>query len=222
MPVKMSQFKLKADLVKFLLGQYNSNSKPVKEEALEAKEVSVDITRRNPRSMPPLRPIETNTSTSTSPKTNDDSPEHKNLSPKDIIFEHVLTRYPPLRGLQAAIELQKEEKDADDLSAHMHPNFYRTFTGLGDMDIRQKYHPIMNNMTSSDLDIVAVGTASCVPGVTRGVSCTALRLQWRRNGGNKRDGRGEGEGPSNAPNTGGIWIFDCGESTQVRCDMMNC
>ena len=109
--------------------------------------------------------------------------------------------------------MQAERNDVDDdLSAHMQPNFYRTFTGLGEMDVRQKYHPMLKNMTSSDLDIITVGTASCVPGTTRGVSCTALRLQWRRNGGKK-----EGDAlKQNMPTTGGIWIFDCGESTQVR------
>jgi hypothetical protein len=84
------------------------------------------------------------------------------------------------------------------------------------MDVRQKYHPMLKDMTSSDLDLITVGTASCVPGVTRGVSCTALRLQWRRNNNMKQQKGNKG----NDPVTGGIWVFDCGESTQV-CTLDN-
>ncbi|KAL7580217.1 hypothetical protein ACA910_012962 [Epithemia clementina (nom. ined.)] len=42
------------------------------------------------------------------------------------------------------------------------------------------------------MELIFVGTASCTPGATRGVSCTALRFQ------------------------GGTWIFDVGECTQLQ------
>lgn len=207
-PVKMSQLKVKVDCVDFLVKHYSSQASEIKSEPAEVNDnTPAPARRKKSLAMPPL---DSGVTASSTAETTKDAPAH--ISPKDIIFEKVLRRYPPLRKLQTAIEAQKEEVEDDALSAHMHANFYRSFTGLGEMDVRQKYHPMLENMTSSDLDLITIGTASCVPGVTRGVSCTALRLQWRRNTGNTRDSRG----PSNGPVTGGIWIFDCGESTQVR------
>ena len=197
------EWKLKSDIIDFLIHQYNDTDtdketrSPI--DMIENDTVNVKQKKKNSRSMPPLDspPDHVNES-----KTSTNNP----LSPKDMIFQKVYNRYPPLKDLQLAID-GHDDVDEDALSIHMHPNFYKSFTGLGDNDIRQKYHPIMQGLTSSDLDIVTVGTASCVPGVTRGVSCTALRLQWRR--------RGEDVQSNKDPVTGGIWIFDCGESTQV-------
>ena len=97
--------------------------------------------------------------------------------------------------------------------------------------MRQIHHPMLANATLSDLDVVFVGTASCSPGVTRGVSCTALRLNWRRRRkavGSAEVGGSVGEALANGAlvdgkydegtdiGAGGTWLFDCGESTQVR------
>ena len=158
--------------------------------------------------------------------------EHKRASAKHKIYREVMDIYPPL-------------------SDYVDPNTFEHYDplanskpeGLGDEDIRQSHHPMLKGMRTSDLDVVFVGTASCTPGITRGVSCTALRLQWRRKKGqtegNKRnnkkgqrekkgknvedmlssDGRydesGNGEFNGGSEAAGRTWLFDCGESTQV-------
>lgn len=103
--------------------------------------------------------------------------------------------------------------------------------GLGEQDFRQKYHPMVGkndddddtgdddmqhenepkkqyNVLSGEMDLIFVGTASCTPGTTRGVSCTALRLNMGRGGG------GTGGSSNNSPSLG-TWLFDVGEATQV-------
>ena len=91
-------------------------------------------------------------------------------SKKDILTEFVLERYPPLRPTST---------DVAPADAKI------KFDGVDMEDIRAQYHPMLThlNKTSSDLELVLVGTASCCPSATRGVSCTAVRLNWRRNTG---------------------------------------
>jgi len=140
---------------------------------------------------------------------------------KDKLFEKVFQRYPPIREqYQHAMiqQLQQDEKQAtagplDEGSEHADD----------DVDVRQKYHPIFENMpahlNSCDMDIVFVGTASCTPGITRGVSCTALRLNWKR-----RAAFQEPQNPNNNQSNnlngsgfqGGTWLFDVGESAQLQ------
>jgi hypothetical protein len=113
------------------------------------------------------------------------------LSPKDAIFEKVYSLYPSLRNGPVT------NSSASPLD-----------------DVRQLHHPIFQgNNVSSDMDVVFIGTASCTPGMTRGVSCTALRLNWQRRAAFLNPDTGKAEQVSNFQ--GGTWLFDVGECTQV-------
>lgn len=124
------------------------------------------------------------------------------LSPKDVIVQQLYKRYPPLRdaqdspGKQPLVILDDEDNE---------------------VDLRQLHHPMLkhagNNTATSDMDLVFVGTASCTPGTTRGVSCTALRLNWNRKGAVLNE---QGQMEHVPAFQGGTWLFDVGECTQVR------
>jgi hypothetical protein len=112
------------------------------------------------------------------------------LSMKEASFERVFQQYPPLRE--------------------------QGLPGIVEDDIRQTYHPIFENdhaQLTGDMDLIFVGTASCTPGVSRGVSCTALRLNWNRQ---PFHGVPGAEEKTIKGFNGGTWLFDCGECTQVR------
>jgi len=126
-------------------------------------------------------------------------PKHEFKSKKDLIMEEVLSKYP--------LAWEKTEE-----------------MGIGEKDIRVGCHPMLRDgVKSSEMDVAFIGTASCTPGVTRGVSCTALRLNWRRNTGSlsllKVNGD-TGAPPITIEDSynflGGTWLFDCGECTQLQ------
>lgn len=112
-------------------------------------------------------------------------PQIRLTSSKDDMFEYLYEQYPPLRD--------------------------ENCTNLADDDVRQKHHPMLRNATYSDMDIITLGTASCSPGITRGVSCTALRLHWQR----RYLPSAGGPVVEQTSFQGGTWLFDVGECTQV-------
>eukprot|EP00551_Chaetoceros_affinis_P007625 CAMPEP_0203664702 /NCGR_PEP_ID=MMETSP0090-20130426/2068_1 /ASSEMBLY_ACC=CAM_ASM_001088 /TAXON_ID=426623 /ORGANISM="Chaetoceros affinis, Strain CCMP159" /LENGTH=683 /DNA_ID=CAMNT_0050528037 /DNA_START=630 /DNA_END=2681 /DNA_ORIENTATION=- len=260
--MKMSHLKLKGDIVAFLHDQYstiNQNRNSQNHNQNRPAAHNSNISNANNSNHNDHRSTykaeadnEVHNDNNTDSSRINDNNNNNSPSPRDMIFEHVMKRYPPIRELntfaqteKSAEESQNQEPSSSPSQEKLqqqqsqfrsilsyNPHIFKTYTGLGEMDVRQQHHPIMEQLTSSDLDIVTVGTASCVPGVTRGVSCTALRLQWKRrgqdqaqaqgqgpNGQGQKMGKGQAQGQNaynSGPNTGGIWIFDCGESTQLQ------
>jgi hypothetical protein len=190
----LSRLKRKQDLVDYLAENLPTNGETSKNGLedndmvgmLEEASIPEPPKRTRPLHMPPVAVVEAPTIAET-PIINGEQ------SPKDILFEQLYERYPPLRPVNGEQHAVAKEDD---------------------MDVRQRYHPMLRNLTTSDMDIVFVGTASCTPGVTRGVSCTALRLNWKRRA-LPVDGQKRTTAPEYSGFAGGTWLFDVGECTQV-------
>ncbi|GKY90653.1 hypothetical protein MPSEU_000038700 [Mayamaea pseudoterrestris] len=144
------------------------------------------------------------------------------LTAKDIILQDVYRRYPPVGEEAEAAALLHASIEAIESC-----NNETSFT----TDIRQNYHPMLqairNVSATSDMDLVFIGTASCTPGVTRGVSCTALRLNWKRKASTLafQDGKVQAQSKVDASGQGfqgGTWLFDVGECTQLQVQRTSC
>jgi hypothetical protein len=176
----LSKLKRKQDLVKFL--QEHDTSCVRKAVPFHMAPLTATSALMTPQGQEDASTLAANTDIASPTPTS---------SPKDAIFERVYQRYPVLRHLESTFQSANlMDSLTDDLDGK------EDMTATNNIDIRQWQHPIYThyNKTSSDMDVIFVGTASCAPSVTRGVSCTALRLL---NGG------------------GGTWLFDVGECTQV-------
>jgi ribonuclease Z len=236
-----SNLKLKKDIVDFIWSQSNNSdgsSTPIasssssdddrpEEEAASTTSSSATPKKHNNRKklpigtgMPPLPEI-----SDSNDGDDDDNDSSYVLTPKDRIVLEVLDRYPPLHdAIVDACSLDSVLSDGitPDNIEHCELNslVYNIPSGMGENDMRHVYHPMLANATQTDMDVVFVGTASCTPGVTRGVSCTAIRLNWRNNrefdqmmnGGEKNN---HDQQEQQRRSTGGTWLFDCGESTQL-------
>ena len=223
-----SSLKLKKQIVDFIWNNLNSDnesSDAVTQSPLDATKSSAPSKettktrhkKKGPSRMPPLPET---------PKPNNDDENDSNyvLTPKDRIVLEVLDRYPPLHeAIVDACSIDSALSDgitAENIEhCELNSLTYNVPSGIGENDMRDKYHPMLVNATQTDMDIVFVGTASCTPGVTRGVSCTALRLNWRNNRefDHVMNGRAKKNNDQHEQRgaTGGTWLFDCGESTQL-------
>lgn len=222
-PEYSSKIRLKKDLLQFVATRYHT---PIRQQQPDNVSSSSSTTTPDPqqttttrkttvrvRGMPSYQPAYYDTTT-THNRNNEDTvliqqgEEHdiintktKNnsigtLSKKEILHDLVLNRYPPL---QQSTRFTTTTEPAASVDME---------------DIRAQHHPMLVhlNKTSSDLDIVFIGTASCVPSSTRGVSCTALRLNWRRTNTYEESSTTAGE----YYHEPGTWLFDCGECTQLQ------
>jgi hypothetical protein len=222
----LSRLKRKQDLIDYLVEMDQATMKETAKFSANVNGESRDNTslasrpaktsRSPPTKLPPLSLESTNPATKTA---------KANPSPKDIILQDVFRRYPPVREATEALLQQQQQLSKATAYSHDDATTDDTSTISSHDDIRQLYHPLLqacrNISSSSDMDIVFVGTASCTPGVTRGVSCTALRLNWKRRAAqlyNLETGRLEQPSSSSQQQQGfqgGTWLFDVGECTQV-------
>ena len=209
----LSRLKRKQDLIEYLQQQQQApkqNDTPEQVHESRTSSAAEAAPRQRTQRAPPLQmptlDKEPSPQAKESPTTTSTTTTHT-LTLKEAAFERVYQRFPVLRNTAVGGNRNQENEDDDGTT----DNDNDTTT----QDIRQWQHPIFrHNNVTTDMDVVFVGTASCTPGVTRGVSCTALRLNWRRQTAQWNAAKGRMEQQAD-PFQGGTWLFDVGECTQV-------
>jgi len=187
----LSKLKRKKDLIIFLENQLEHIDPTISNQPVanndNRKQILTPSDREQPRQVHLDQPLEEKkTRIGNMPSLENQERElslFQNRSKNKPFKEFIFNRYPPLH-----------EHEIDNNSTDV--------SGVHEEDIRQKYHPIMLHpdvINESSMELMTVGTASCYPSVTRGVSCTALRIA--RN---------------DLKRSLGLWIFDAGESTQIQ------
>jgi hypothetical protein len=256
----LSKLKKKQDLVDFLteqeqapeIGVSSPRKVVIQQTTTTPTPPPPPSPKQQPRKMPitmPKKKPPTTANPAAADASDQQQQNQKQQSPMTNLFEKIHDQYPPLQYLQEGNK-----------------------TLLGELDIRQRYHPMLqagNQVAlseeeegygeeadnddndenaslstsagdrekgfkpalSGDMDLIFVGTASCTPSITRGVSCTALRLhslassasssnkkkqqQYDTKGGQQEQTQSFDVAQNSQSNLG-TWLFDCGESTQVR------
>lgn len=190
----LSKLKLKKDLIDYLEEKLPSSGSSVEVDSPPSEHVdprsnqpeqplSVAVDSASEHIDPPIKQPEQ--PSPVTPRVRLGGMPQLRTSSKDDMYEHIYNLYPPLR----------EEN----------------CTSLGEEDVRQVHHPMLRGANNSDMDIITLGTASCSPGITRGVSCTALRLHWQQ----RYLPTEKGTKVEQTGFQGGTWLFDAGECTQV-------
>ena len=246
----LSKLKKKQDLIEFLAEKGTavvdapSVDTPPPTPVLKAKaKANAQTTKqqlpRQPRKMPITMPKKKTTmttpaavATDADDSFSDDESAPRKASPMQELFDRVYEQYPPLEFLHDGNRTLHGELD---VRQRYHPmlqaGMLQTIPESEDDDeienddnsendaelSEKKFKPAL----SGDMDLIFVGTASCTPSITRGVSCTALRLHSlassssQANTKKKSKKKGQFDVESSQSTNLGTWLFDCGESTQV-------
>ncbi len=236
----LGKLKKKQDLVDFLAEKGTMGSSKDDQQSPSTEAASKQQIPKQKRKVPLTMPKKKTTvlampTGEDSSDTTEDPPQKQ--SPMAELWERVNKQYPPLEYLQDGNRTLYGELD---IRQRYHPMLQAgnlqaipesELEESTDNDSDEANNPSLKSFKpalSGDMDLIFVGTASCTPSMTRGVSCTALRLHSLASSSSttnkkkksmkiqkgKNDPQRFDVESSQSKNLG-TWLFDCGESTQV-------